>query len=110
MLTKRPFLKLAVTSAAALALSATLLASVGAPEKKSYVKVPDAAKMVTIKKGDISRQVPIFRSFEDVKILREQGLNSGTWVGVQPAEGQRLTVYAVHRDTIDTIGQFQSKA
>jgi hypothetical protein len=79
------------------------------PEKKSGVKVPDAAKMVTIKKGDVSWQVPVFRSFDDVKTLREQGLNSGTWVGVQPSEDQRLTVYAVHHENIVTIGQFQTK-
>lgn len=77
------------------------------PEKKVDTKVPEAVKVATIKKGDVTWRVPIFRNFADVKTLREQGLNSGTWVGVQPAEGQRLTVYAVHRETIDTVGQFQ---
>lgn len=74
----------------------------------AQAEMPEAVKMVTIKKGIESRQVPVFRDFEAVKALRAQGLNSGTWIAVQPAEGQRLTVYAVRHETIDTIGQFQS--
>lgn len=73
----------------------------------SQTEMPEAVKVVTIKKGNDSRQVPVFRDFEAVKALRAQGLNSGTWIAVQPADGERLTVYAVRHETIDTVGQFQ---
>ncbi len=75
----------------------------------AQTEMPEAVKLVTIKKGDESRRVPVFRDFEAVKALRTQGLNSGTWIAVQPAEGHCLTVYAVHRETIETVGKFQSR-
>jgi hypothetical protein len=74
----------------------------------AQAETPEAVKMVTIKKDGDSRQVPVFRDFQAVRALRAQGLNSGTWVAVQPVEGQNLNVYAVYRKTIDTIGEFQS--
>jgi hypothetical protein len=70
--------------------------------KESMPEALDQVK-VTIR-GD-SRQILVFENMSSLKQLQSAGLNSGTWVGVNAKDDKPMTVYAIRKDSIETIGQ-----
>jgi hypothetical protein len=61
-------------------------------------------------KGETRENIPVFASVDNVRALREMGLNSGTWVAVPSSENEKhLVVHAVYHDRIDTVGVIKPK-
>lgn len=61
-------------------------------------------------KGETREDIPVFASVDNVRALREMGLNSGTWVAVPSSENEKhLVVHAVYHDRIDTVGVVKPK-
>ncbi len=79
--------------------------------KIAGVTIPEALFVRLFTKKGETRSVPCFASLIDVKKLQVSGLNSGAWVGVATeGEGSAvITVYAVNRTSIETVGEFKKK-
>lgn len=74
------------------------------PKTTKADTMPEALFMKSITVREETRNVPCFSSRDDVKRLQSAGLNSGTWVGVASSDGSEITVYAVKKGNIDTVG------
>ena len=68
-------------------------------------RATEAVDQVTVTIRGESRQVFVFQGMSDLKDLQSSGLNSGTWVGIAPIGKQPMTVYAITKDSINTVGQ-----
>jgi hypothetical protein len=85
------------------------------PEPKATASVANTAapvvaqelKEVTLKSE--TRLIPILADMAAVKQLQVAGLDGGQWVGVVSKDGNILSVYAVSRDQIATVGQLKKK-
>lgn len=73
-------------------------------------EIPEALDQVNVTIRGESRQILVFEKMSALKKLQASGLNSGTWIGIAPQGDNPMVVYAIKKDTIDTVGQVARKA
>lgn len=78
------------------------------PGKQAVKTGPQAVGKQTVTIRGESRQVLLFASMGDVRQLRDDGLNSGTWVGVKKEGATKIDVYAMNHGGIATVGVAQA--
>jgi hypothetical protein len=67
-------------------------------------EMPEALDQVKVTIRGETRQILVFEDMTSLKQLQAAGLNSGTWVGINPKADKPMAVYAIRKDGIDTVG------
>ena len=85
------------------------------PTKKPVVTVdtsrdiPEAVDQVKVTIKGETKTILVFGTMQDLKKLQGTGLDSTTWIGIAPKEGNPMEVYAITKDGIKTVGQCHKK-